>query len=830
MRNQNLDQGWEFGYGMRNPFPGVRSEAVTVDLPHDYMIGSEVTEDAPAKAAMGYYTGGVAHYRKVFTVPAEWEDESIGLKFDGVMMNATVEINGSKAALQHYGYAPFFVDITDLVYCGRENSVTVTVNPSQQPNSRWYSGAGIYRSVELVHTPRLHVAEDGIFAYTKEIEYNQDGSAARAFLQTEVEVCNAHRGNRLARVEVWLAEDGSDEAVVSRSTVIQVAGGSSEAARAAITVEEPKLWSAETPALYRVHARVTEIGSFKTHAVAISNGSADETETLFGIRTVTADAVHGLRINGQTVKLKGGCLHHDNGILGIVSTYEVELRKIKNMKKVGFNAIRTTHNPPSKALMEACSRLGMYVFDEAFDVWGMGKMAGDYNQHFETDWEKDLAAFMKRDRNYPGVIIWSTGNEITERGGLGGGYLLANRIAAFVRSLDPSRPVSNGICSFWSGLDDELMAEDLKRMKAAMSGDVDVQNMDIGGKEDKNWEHYTEPFANGLDIVGYNYMEGKYEADHEMYPDRVILGSENYPKEIGFQWPLVQRLPYVIGDFTWTAVDYIGEAGIGKAVAVEPDDPRVKMGPYGLMSHSSEFPWRLANDADIDINGNILPQGEYRSVVWGNTGTFVYSYDPANYAKVELISQWGFTDVRKSWNWNGQEGQPVKVMVFSNAQEVELFLNGESLGRKAVAKDGELPQSVRFDAVYAPGELLAVSYRDGAEVSRGTLKTTGAPAAIRLSEERAGNYIYVGAELVDRDGALVPDAELSMTAEVTGCAVLAGFGSANPITRENYTSGSFTSYRGRVLAVLRAKERGQASLTVTAEGLDSAQLEIETAV
>lgn len=830
MRKQNMDLGWEFGYGMRNAFPSAENEAVTVDLPHDYMIGSEVTPDAPAKAAMGYYTGGVAHYRKLIDIPAEWEDECIGLKFDGVMMNATIEINGSKAALQHYGYAPFFVDITDYVLCGRKNSVTVTVNPSQQPNSRWYSGAGIYRSVELVHTPRLHVAEDGIFAYTKQIEYGADGSAAYAFLQAEVEVQNDNRGNRLAKVEVYLTADESDEVIVSRSTTVQVAGGASDTARLAITVEAPRLWSAETPELYQVHARVTDIGTFKTHAVLAENGSVDETEVLFGIRTVTADAVHGLRINGQTTKLKGGCLHHDNGILGIVSTYEVELRKLRTLKKIGFNAVRTTHNPPSKALMEACSRLGMYVFDEAFDVWGMGKMPGDYNQHFDTDWRKDLSAFMKRDRNYPGVIIWSTGNEITERGGLNNGYVLANRLAEFARSLDPSRPVSNGICSFWSGLDDELMAEDLKRMSEALSGGADVQNMDIGGKEDTNWEHYTEPFANGLDIVGYNYMEGKYERDHEMYPDRVILGSENYPKEIGFQWPKVMRLPYVIGDFTWTAVDYIGEAGIGKAVAVEPDDPRIKMGPYGLMSHSSEFPWRLANDADVDINGNILPQGEYRSVVWGNTDTFVYSYDPADYHKVELVSMWGFTDVRKSWNWQGQEGKPAKVMVFSNADEVELFLNGESLGRKAVAKDGALPQSVLFETVYTPGELLAVSYAGGAEVSRGTLKTTGEPAAIRLTKERAGDYIYVEAELVDKDGCLVPDAAIPMTAQVTGAASLAGFGSANPITEENYTAGRFTSYRGRVLAALRdGRDRGQAELTVTAEGLESARIVIEEA-
>lgn len=826
MRNQNIDKGWEFGYGTWSPFAAREKAPRIVDLPHDYMIESDVMPDAPAGPAMGYYTGGVAYYRKLLFIPQDWENDCIGLKFDGVMMNATIEVNGCRVALQHYGYAPFFVDITPYVYCGQENSVTVTVNPSQQPNSRWYSGAGIYRSVELVHTPKLHIAEDGIFVYTKNIEYNPDGSAAYAFLQTEVEVRNEYSTNKLAKVEVYLTEDGDSEVVVLRSTTIQVEKGSSGTARVAVTVELPKLWSAEHPNLYQVHARVTNMGTFKTHAVLEEGGSVDETGTLFGIRTVTADAVFGLRINGQTTKLRGGCLHHDNGILGIVSVYEIEERKLKKLKQIGFNAIRTTHNPPSKALMEACSRLGVYVFDEAFDVWGMGKQPGDYNQYFDTDWQKDLSAFMRRDRNFPSVIIWSTGNEITERGGLNNGYVLANRIAEFARRMDPSRPISNGICSFWNGLDDELMAKEHRKMFAKFSEDANVQNMDVSGGEDRDWEYYTEPFANGLDIAGYNYLESRYETDHEMYPDRVILGSENYPREIGFQWPRVMRLPYVIGDFTWTAVDYIGEAGIGKAVWVEPDDPRTKMGPYALPG--SQYPWRLANDADIDINGNILPQGEYRSVVWGNPETYVYSYDPADYHKVELVSMWGFTAVRKSWNWPGQEGQPAKVMVFSNADEVELFQNGRSIGRKSVAKDGELPQSVLFETVYEPGELLAVSYQEGRKVSQGTLKTAGEPNAVRLIPEHAGDFIYVGVELVDRDGAVVCDAGIPLEAKAEGGAVLAGFGSANPVTDENYTSGSFTSYRGRALAVLRATaEQGQAVLTVSAKGLESARITVE---
>ena len=306
------------------------------------------------------------------------------------------------------------------------------------------------------------------------------------------------------------------------------------------------------------------------------------------------------------MKLKGGCIHHDNGMLGAVSLYDSEYRKLSVLKSIGFNAIRTTHNPPSSALMEACDRIGMYVFDEAFDAWGIMKQPGDYNLFFDTDWEKDLTAFIKRDRNHPSVIIWSTGNEITERGGLNNGYTVATRLAETVKGLDPSRPVSNGICSFWCGLDDELTEENMKKImgeaadengslqnedgnasaqNVGESGSVQnvnesssLQNAD-GGKDDTSWEEYSEAFTNGLDIVGYNYMEDKYPLDHEMFPERVILGSENYPNEIGIRWPMVESTPYVIGDFTWTAYDYIGEAGIGKSVFLDADDPLLKEGP-----------------------------------------------------------------------------------------------------------------------------------------------------------------------------------------------------------------------------------------------------------
>ncbi|MBQ6564535.1 MAG: glycoside hydrolase family 2 protein, partial [Clostridia bacterium] len=410
MRSVKLNRDWYFSeealdFGRRIN----RQYGEKVNLPHDYMIAGDVYAKAPAGPASGYYNAGVGHYVRDLDIPAEWEGERIALRFDGVLMNATVEVNGSLAGLQHYGYAPFETDITNLVYPGGRNQVVITVNPSMQPNSRWYSGAGLFRGVELVHMPKLHVAFGGLSGSTRKIEYDADGNPETAYLAVSAEIRNERAENRLA--EVWfdlLCED-SGATVLSRKTLTQIPALSEGRAYMTLTVDRPLLWSAEEPCLYRLQVRVREKGTYKTHMIPMENGTEDAESVLFGIRTIEADVKHGLRISGKETKLKGGCLHHDNGPLGAVSLYDAEARKVRKMKEVGYNAIRTTHNPPSSALLEACDRLGMYIFDEAFDAWGMGKQPGDYNQYFATDWEKDLTAFVRRDRCHPSVILWSTG-------------------------------------------------------------------------------------------------------------------------------------------------------------------------------------------------------------------------------------------------------------------------------------------------------------------------------------------------------------------------------------------------------------------------------------
>lgn len=819
MKSICIDDKWSFrkgivdSLGLLKDIPGKE-----VDLPHDGMIGTPVSPEAPAKSDSGYFVGNLSNYTKYIMIPKEWEGDCVGLKLDGAMMNVTVDVNGCKVGGQHYGYAPFYLDLTKYISFGEENRVTINCNTTMQVNSRWYTGSGLYRGAQLLHGPRVHIVPDGIFLHTKEV---RDGYA---FIEARIETENTTLEDRLARVTVSLAKEATGEVMTDVNRVIRIGAGETETAILAINLKDPLLWDCDEPNLYNVTVSLQNLGTYRTHFIPEENSTLDEASTLFGVRTITADAVYGLRINGKTVKLKGGCLHHDNGLLGSVSLYEAEKRKIEKLKEIGFNAVRTAHNPPSAALIEACDRLGMYVFDEAFDAWGIAKRSGDYSQFFDSDWKKDISSFIKRDRNHPSVIIWSTGNEIPERGGLNNGYSLATDIALEIKKYDPYRPVSNGICTLWSGMDDKLMAHQSQNQNSSE------------GLFDTTWETVTEPFTNGLDIVGCNYMEDIYERDHEMFPERVILGSENFSNQIGYRWPLVEKLPYVIGDFTWTAWDYLGEAGIGKAAYVDEKDENneiIRTNGWALMPPSgSPYPWRCANDADFDITGNRTPQGAYRSVVWGSGSIHLFSQDPSNFGKKEITTLWGFPELFSSWNYEGYEGRDIRLVVFSNADEVELIRNGRSLGKKAVNMERPMPCSAVFDTIYEPGTVEAISYREGKEVSRDKLVTTGKPAALKLLPEKSRaaaeghDLIYVGIEVVDSEGRVVPNAAIAITGESCGSMSLAGFGSANPITEDDYTDDETITYKGRALAILRSGyEPGKFRLTITGEGLGEAVFE-----
>lgn len=811
MKREKINCGWEFRRGFVDSLGMLNDiQAITVNLPHDGMISTQTTPDAPAKYDSGYYNADTCNYTKYVFIPKEWENQKIGLEFDGAMMHTSIEVNGYKVGDHHYGYSPFYIDITDVVTFGEDNRITVNANTGVQVSSRWYTGSGLYRGVTLCHGPRVHIKKDGIYAYTKEV------SDDIAYLEAQVDVCNETLENRLVEVTLQLLDEADGTVVAKTSRTVQINAVKEETARFAFAVKNPKLWDIDAPNLYIVKATATDTGMYRSRFIKSDTVTLDESDTLFGIRTITADAVRGLRINGKSVKLKGGCVHHDNGLLGAVSLYESEARKIRKLKELGFNAIRTAHNCPSSVLVEVCDREGMYIFDEAYDCWGMAKRPGDFSTHFESLWESELTAFIRRDRIHPSVIIWSTGNEICERGGLNNGYTWATRLALAIKKLDGSRPVSNGICSLWSGMDDYLMQYQNSAQNAQNSEDA------------ISWEKITEPFTNGLDIVGYNYMEDLYEKSHELYPDRVIMGSENFPQEIGFRWPLVEKLSYVIGEFTWTAWDYIGEAGIGKSLFVDEDDPRAEWKPWEIMPpQTSPYPWRLANDADFDITGRVRPQGAYRSVVWGSSATHLYAKHPKHVGKKEMLSMWGFIDVLKNWNYEGYENKPVELVVFSNADEVALIVNGTQIDRKTVCTEKPLPGSVIFETVYVPGVIEAVSYKNGVEVSRDKMETSAKACKIAVKAEREEiradieSVSYINIDVLDSDNRLVTDAKVELKATVEGAGYLAGFGTGNPCTDENYTDDMTTTYNGHATLIVRSTgEAGDIKVTVVAKEPD----------
>lgn len=787
MKEQLILDNWTFFPGRPSRFAA--PEKIAVELPHDMQIGLPQTPEATS--ASGYFPGCVGTYERLLDIPREWEGERVFLAFDGVYMHATVSLNGSRIDFHPYGYSPFCVEITRRVLFGRPNRLEVVADSSEAPNCRWYAGAGIYRDVKLLHGPLVRIQHRGIFLQTESI----DGDTATVAAQ--VQVVNDTALPFHGHVDLTLA--GPDGEETRARTSLWVEPGEEALARLRFVVEKAQVWDLDTPSLYTAQAALTAKGSQEI---------LDTASTTFGIRTVAVDAVHGLRINGKTVKLKGGCVHHVTSPLGAADFDDQTRRVLKAHKEAGYNALRMAHNPPSERFLDLCDQLGIFIMDEAFDGWHAEKTPHGYHKSFDDWWERDLEAFLRRDRNHPSVILWSVGNEVFEQAGTGDGYLVAQRLAEKARSLDSSRPVLLTLCTLWTGLDDQDMEE--QRRRQAEGGLK--QNQDSGYTYEI-WADRTESMAAPLDVVGYNYLDDRYLADHAQFPHRVICGTESFPMNIDKVWELVEACDYVIGDFTWTSADYIGEAGIGEAAYVEP----------GQSHQSRAYPWKLAYDSDWDILNQPRPQLAYRRIVWGSQETYLAVRPPENYGKEEILSNWAWPQVWNSWTYPGDEGKPIQIDVYSPGDSVELFVNGKSLG---MAKTDRF--TAKFETVYQPGVIEAVSYREGAELSRDRLETAGEPVRLVLRPESlqakadGQSLLFVLVEFEDSQGRRVPGVRRELTAQVEGAARLLSFASANPITDENYESGRITSFDGRAMAVLRTgHETGDARLTISCQGLDS---------
>lgn len=754
-----------------------------VDLPHDWSIDDlpDQTEGlvvgpfdkrSPGITQTGFTIGGTGLYRKKFKTGKDAPNKIVTIYFDSVYMNSDVWLNGHHLGNHPYGYTPFHYDLTPyLKPLGQENILAVKVQ-NEGRNSRWYSGSGIYRHVWLTKTALIHLAPWGITITTPEVSTNAAIVNVKSIINNDQ---SAHRNVSL--VTTIISPHG--KIVGNTRRILTISAGASKTEEQNIPLTSPALWSVETPALYKA---VTEIRE--------GNKVLDRVVTSFGVRSISFTAQQGFLLNGKRVLLKGGCIHHDNGLLGAAAIDRAEVRKIELLKKNGFNAVRLSHNPPSTQLLDACDRLGMLVIDEAFDAWEKGKNSLDYHLYFKDRWKKDLDAMILRDHNHPSIFLWSIGNEIQERVDTSG-LRIARQLKDEVNRLDPTRPVTEAFCEYWEP-----------------------------GNKDKKWSETAPAFAL-LDIGGYNYLWRLYKEDHQQFPNRIMIGTETLPKEALENWNMAEKNPYVLGDFVWTAVDYLGEAAVGNA-SYDAKKRNRFMG----------WPWFNAWCGDIDLIGQKKPQSYYRDVVWRNRPIAMAVHEPVPEGMVENMSRWGWPQEWQSWTWPGAKGKSLEVRVFSRAPIVRLLLNGKLIGEQKIP---DTTITAVFDVPYQPGTLKAVNVEDGKETSAFELKTAGVPAAIRLIADRSNikanrdDLSYVTVEIVDANGLVVPAAETSVRFLVDGAGELAAVGSANPKNPASFHQEQCKTFNGKCLAIVRPKgQKGIVKLKATAQGLKPAQIVIKT--
>lgn len=703
-------------------------------------------------------------------------------------MNADVWLNGQHLATHPYGYTSFIVDLTPAVKIGEDNVLAVRVDNSKQKNSRWYSGSGIYRHVWLTVTGPVHVAPWGVFVSVP----NASSDTATVQVQTRI----SNESNEAATVKVHtdlLSPDGTE--VGSQETDCSVPAGSSDDVNQQADLEHPALWSPETPQISRVVTHVLENGK-----------EIDQVTTPYGIRSLSWSADTGLLLNGTAIKLNGGCIHGDNGVLGVAAFDRAEERKIELLKKNGFNEVRTAHAPPSPALLDACDRLGMLVMEDAFDCWDYGKNKFDYSVYFKDWWQRDIDSMVMRDRNHPSIILWDIGNEIP--------YVFSanevdnsTKVVDRIHSLDKSRPVTNAILG-WPRDDQKNFAN-------------------------ADW--------NVLDIVGTNYALKRHISQHAQFPNRVIVSTESYPSNPADRWWDVTQNTYVIGDNVWSAQDYLGEAGIGRwfyqgdpSEPLNPPKDANDKNPHPVnMGDDRLYPWHGALCGDFDILGNRKPMGHWRNIVW-NEGEKLYMAvrQPQTDNKKIVVVSWGWIPTWESWTWPGWEGVPLEVEVYSRYDKVRLYLNDKIIGEN----DTTARQSFRaiFKLPYQPGTLKAVGLQDGNEVESCTLSTVQAPASIRLTPDHATihpdgqDLSFVQVEVLDKDGNLQPNADQQITFTLTGPGTIAGLGNADMKCQEPYQGTQCHVFHGRALVVVRStRQPGTIDLKASAEGLADGSVSLQ---
>ena len=759
--------------------------SVYVTLPHDAMRSEKRYASCRNGVQSAYFPGGKYTYEKHFVIDRNDIGKFITLLFEGVYRNTTVLINGKEAAFHSYGYTEFTVDISNFVRAG-ENVVTVMVDNSLVPNCRWYSGSGIYRPVFLSIQDKVHITDVTIKTHSYAPAIIEVSAFTSAQVPLTVEI---HDGQQL------VAQGGIGRFEISNA----------------------KLWSAETPHLY-----------FCT----VSCGN-DRQTIRFGIRKLDWSAKTGLLVNGQEILLRGGCIHHDNGVLGACGFSDAEYRRVKILKEKGFNALRMAHNPASRALLDACDELGMYVMDEIYDGWYIPKDYHDYSRQFFDGYKSDLASMVKKDMNHPSVILYSVGNEVSETVEKKG-IALGAEMRDYIKFLDDTRPVTCGVnvlldvyASLGIGVYRDkgkykpaLLPEDgVYKEKKTGSAFFNAMTQKLGGlmffmSKGNLAEKIVCRFAPSVDIVGLNYASSRYDTDLQKYKERMMVGTETMVADLPYNWERVKKHKALIGDFVWAAWDYLGEACIGD-----------------WTYHSYNGLPLLAGQGMIDITGKPLASMAFMQTVWGIRKEPFIAVSPLNHAgERPSTGAWQFTNAIDSWNWQGYKGKKTVVEVYADAKSVRLELNGKSIGTKKIKN-----YRVTFKAHYQPGKLTAIALDENSnEIGCSTLQTGGAETRLTVNPDKTSlrphgqDLCFIEIEFTDANGQLKPSIEQRVDVEISGAATLAGFGSALCKTDEVFDKNYHNSYRGRCLAVLRAGyETGLVQVIVKSAGFDPVNLTIE---
>ena len=808
MKKILYNSDWEYAHASYE-FLSTPTEPFTkIDLPHDALIHEARVPDLPGGKNTGFYPYGVYEYRKKFRYEDEWTGKKVSLLFEGVYAGAKVYINHQYAGGCMNGYIPFTVEMSPFLHTG-ENEISVICRTYR--DSRWYAGAGIYRNVWLMLSDPVHFVWGKNYVATKEV--SEDG----AVLEANFLLKNGSSGTVPLHLHLTVFDRrGKEIARIIRT--VTLFPGEERSCRQRLVVENPDLWSPDTPDLYTMRAELQDIpdlypqkaelqetlrletGNGGAVPAADCEGSLRDTETFsFGIRTLSLSKTGGLKLNGKSIKLRGTCIHHDNGILGSCAYAASAYRRLLRLREAGINAVRIAHHPAGNEILEACDRLGILVMNEGFDAWNVCKNPYDFGLHFQDEWETVIDRMVETSRNHPSVILYSLGNEIIECGNPQGAQT-AWKLNERIKALDLERFTIICLNVLLCMMDMRESAEESasKDVNEAMAKEQHVFKSMITSREVARRVEEAMGYA---DIVGYNYGDSRYLLDEKEYLDRILCGSETFSEDLFSNWQLVEARPQILGDFNWTGWDYIGENGIG-------------MVEYAENGTAPGF-WRLAYCGDFDLVGTRRAQSYYREAVWRQAAhPWILVQDPRHFGKPAEKTPWSFFDGMPFWDYPEMEGHMCKVQVYADADEVELFLNGKSLGRKAAGQAAGFV--TKYEVPYECGELTAVAYRGGAESARWSLRSGEGHTSVSVHEEKpeaAESYLRECGESVRyflienkyENGVTDIHTPVTVRVEVKGGELLA-LGNADPKGSRSFDDSECELFCGQALAAIRGGE------------------------